>query len=244
MLRSLGFAFVVLLTVAPVFAHDEEVLDPHNATPGVRLELIELPRPKISAAVTYRLRVTGVSRGITFNVWTQDFGAAFHLVGSGLRLDQSGNVVSSSRVKAGQPHSPITIGPGPYPQGAAWSVALVSVDSAVRAFAAVIPRPIISRNATCMVQLELVSYRGDRFVATGAGFPPGEEVTIESRYAGRVSEKRQTISSDGRLALDVIAHETIGPDHGPGDKARYSVICQSCAVAIDYHWGGRALSRR
>src|SRR4030095_136806 len=189
MLRSLGFAFVVLLTVAPVFAHDEEVLDPHNATPGVRLELIELPRTKTSAAVTYRLRVTGVSREIIFNLWTHDFGALFHTVASGLRVDESGNVVSNRPVRAGEPHRPITIKPGPYPQGAAWSVALVSVDRAVRAFAAVIPRPIISRSGTCTVQLELVSFRGDRFVATGAGFPPGDEVTIESQYAGRAIEK-------------------------------------------------------
>jgi hypothetical protein len=240
MVRSLALVFVVLWLAPPVFAHDEEVLDPHNATPGVRLELIELPRTKTSVAVTYRLRVTGVSREIIFNLWTQNFGALFHTVASGLRVDESGNVVSNRPVRAGEPHRPITIKPGPYPQGAAWSVALVSVDRAVRAFAAVIPRPIISRSGTCTVQLELVSYRGDRFVATGAGFPPGEDVTIESRHAGRVIEKRQTISSEGRLPLEVIAHDTVGPDH----KARYVVKCQSCAVAIDYHWGARALSRR
>jgi hypothetical protein len=240
MLRLFGLIFTVLLIAAPVFAHDEEILDSHNATQGVRLELSESPRTKTSAAVTYQLRVTGVPREIIFNLWTQDFGALFHMVASGLRVDESGNVVSSRPMKAGQPPLPLAVRPGPYPQGAAWSVALVSVDRTVRAFAAVIPRPIVSRSGTCTVQLELVSYRGDRFVATGAGFPPGDEVTIESRYAGRVIEKRQTISSDGRLPLEVIAHETIGPDH----KARYVVKCQSCAVAIDYAWGARALSRR
>jgi hypothetical protein len=123
-------------------------------------------------------------------------------------------------------------------------VALISVDRAVRAFAGTIPRPIISRSGLCMIQLELVSHRGDRFVATGAGFPPGDEVTIESRSAGRVIEKRKTISTAGRLPLEVLVHETIGPDHSANDKARYLVKCQSCAVAIDYHWGARALSRR
>jgi hypothetical protein len=236
----LGFVFVVLLIAPSVFAHDEEVLDPHNATPGVRLELSELPRTKISAAVTYRLRVTGVSREIVFNLWTQDFGAPFHMVASGLRVDESGRVVSSRPVKAGQPPPSITIGPGPYPQGAAWSVALVSVDRGIRAFGAVIPRPIISRSGICMVQLELVSYRGDRFVATGAGFPPGGEVTIESVYAGRIIEKRQTISSEGRLPLEIISHETIGTEH----RATYRVRCQSCEVSIDYPWGARALARR
>jgi hypothetical protein len=243
--RSLGVVSIVLLLAAPLFAHDEQTLDPYHATPGVRLELSEVPRTATAAAVTYRLRVTGVSRETIFNLWVQDFGALFHMVASGLRLDESGNVVSARPAKAGQPHRRTTIGPGPYPQGAAWSVALVSVDRAVRAFAVVIPRPIISRSGTCMVQLELVSHRGDRFVATGAGFPPGDEVTIESQYAGRAIEKRQTISAEGRLPLEVLVHETIGADHGrPGDKARYVVKCRSCAVAIDYHWGARALSRR
>ncbi len=52
MFRSLRLVFVVLLIAASVFAHDEEVLDPHNPTQGVRLELSELPRTKTSAAVT------------------------------------------------------------------------------------------------------------------------------------------------------------------------------------------------
>src|SRR4030095_6164281 len=160
MVRSLALVFVVLWLAPPVFAHDEEVLDPHNATPGVRLELIELPRTKTSAAVTYRLRVTGVSREIIFNLWTQNFGALFHTVASGLRVDEAGDVGSHRPVRAGDPHRPITIKPGPYPQGAAWSVALVSVDRAVRAFAAVIPRPIISRSRTCLVPPQLGAHRG------------------------------------------------------------------------------------
>jgi hypothetical protein len=244
MCRALAFVIAIVSIASAVLAHDEATLDPHNPSPGVRLELSELPRTKTAAAAAYGLRVTGVSREITLDLWIQNFGSHFHRVAAGLRLDESGNVLSSRPVNTGQPLPPITISPGPYPEGAAWSVALVSADRAVRAFAAVIPRPIISRNGTCMVQVELVSFRGDRFVATGAGFPTGEEVTVESRYAGRVNQKRQMISSEGRLPLEVIAHETVGPDPSPGDKAHYSVKSQSCAVAVDYHWGRRALSRR
>jgi hypothetical protein len=240
MFRVLTFISVVLLVAAPGSAHDEEILDPHNATPNVRLELSESPHTGISDRVAYTLRVTGIRRETIFDLWTQDFGAPFRMVASGLRLDESGRVVSSRPMQAGQPPPSITIGPGPYPQGAAWSVALVSVDRGIRAFSAVIPRPIISRSGTCMVQLELVSYRGDRFVATGAGFAPGGEVTIESVYASRIIEKRQTISSEGRLPLEIISHETIGTEH----RAMYRVRGQLCEVAIDYAWGARALARR
>ena len=240
MRHSFGLLLVSLLLTTPVFAHDDEILDPHNATEGVRLELSEVPRTATSAGNVYQLRVTGVSRDTVFNLWTQDFGALFRMVASGLRLDESGRVVSSKPVKAGQPPPSITIGPGRYPQGAAWSVALVSVDRGIRAFGAVIPSPIISRSGIYMVQLELVSYRGDRFVATGAGFPPDGEVTIESVYAGRIIEKRQTISAEGRLPLEIISHQTIGTEH----KATYRVRGQSCEVAIDYPWGADALARR
>ena len=240
MRRSFGLVLVGLLLASPVFAHDDEILDPHNATVGVRLELSEVPRTAASAENVYQLRVTGASRDTVFNLWTQDFGALFRMVASGVRLDESGQVVSSTPGKTGQPPRSITIGPGPYPQGAAWSVALVSVDRKIRTFSAVIPRPLISRSGICMVQLELVSYRGDRFVATGAGFPPGGEVTIESVYAGRTIEKRQTISSEGRLPLEIISHATIGTEH----SATYRVRGQSCEVAIDYPWGARALARR
>ena len=113
MLHSFGLVLVGLLLASPAFAHDDEVLDPHNATEGVRLELSEVPRTATSAANMYRLRVTGVSRDTIFNLWTQDFGALFRMVASGLRLDESGRVVSTRPVKAGQPPPSITIGPGP-----------------------------------------------------------------------------------------------------------------------------------
>jgi hypothetical protein len=88
--------------------------------------------------------------------------------------------------------------------------------------------------------LELVSHRGSHFVATGAGFAPRDEVIIESQYSGQVIEKRQRISSEGLLPLNVLAHQAIGADR----NARYTVKARSCKVAVDYEWGERALVRR
>jgi hypothetical protein len=226
----------------PTFAHDEATLDPHNGTPGARLELHELASSNASKDASFGLRATGIAPTRLFELWTQDFGNEFRPVASGLRIGDSGNVVPSVNSGGfGQARFPeqVTLSPGPYPRGAAWTVALVSVDRSVRVFASVIPRPIIGRNRSCMVELELVSPAGDRFVVTGAGFPPGREVTAEVRYSDRVVEKRQRTSTSGRLPLNVLFHNTADP----GRHARYVVKCDECEVAIEYEWGVAALSR-
>jgi hypothetical protein len=119
-------------------------------------------------------------------------------------------------------------------------VALASVDRTLTAFAKVIPHPIIARDGVCTVSLELASRRGDRFVASGTGFEPGDEVITESRYSGRIIQKRWRISLEGLLPSDVILHAASDADH----SARYAVKGRSCNVAVEYDWGKPALSRR
>ena len=130
--------------------------------------------------------------------------------------------------------------PGPYPRGAAWEVALVSADRAFRAFAKVIPYPITARDGPCTVSLELVSHRGERFVASGAGFAPGTDVLTELRYAGRVIQKQRQISPEGLLPPDILSHGASSLDH----SARYAVKGPTCEVVVGYEWGEPALSRR
>ena len=79
----------------------------------------------------------------------------------------------------------------------------------------------------------------DGAVFTGAGFAPGDEVTIESGHSGRVMQKRQRVSADGRLPPDVIAHAATGTVR----NARYTVKGRSCEVAVEYTWGEATLSR-
>jgi len=128
--------------------------------------------------------------------------------------------------------------PGPYPRGAGWEVALVSADRALRAFAKVIPHPMTARDGPCTISLELISHRGDRFLASGAGFTPEEEVLIEARYAGRVMQKRLHISSEGLLPPEIVSHGASNADR----SARYAVTGHACAVAVEYEWGEPALS--
>src|SRR5215813_965636 len=184
-------AGLILVAAAPAFAgHSHIIFDPHRATPGVKLELVELPSHAPSS-LTYRLRATGVPRDVIFDVWARDFGQRFREIASGFQMDEAG-VLVSNEFKDGQPQrlDAMVLTPGPYPRGAVWEVVLASPDRKFMAFARVIPLPIIGRDGPCVVSLELVSHRGERFLANGSGFGPGEAVVIESWYADRVSRKQ------------------------------------------------------
>jgi hypothetical protein len=180
--------------------------------------------------------------GVVFGVWAKDFGHSFRQVATGFYRDESGVLVSSARDSAGQQTrlDEMALEPGPYPRGATWEVALASADRTLTAFAKVIPRPIAAQDGRCTVSLELASRRGDRFVASGAGFAPDEEVTAESRYSGRVIQKKLRVSADGRLLPELISHAASETDH----TARYLLKGRSCEVTVDYEWGEPALMPR
>jgi len=231
-LGRLALVLVVVLAAATSFAHEEDTLDPHNATVGLRLELRQNPQRSPAPSPTYRLSASGFPADAVVSVWAQDFGQVFHRIVAEARIDEFLDVVSMKGTR-------LTLAPGVYPRGAAWQVAVVSQDGTLRAFTGVIPRPILAQDKQCTLQLELVSYRGTHFVATGAGFPPDDEVVALSRFSGRVVEKRLRISHDGRLPADVVAHDGDATD----DRARYEVKGRSCEPAVSYHWGKSALTR-
>jgi hypothetical protein len=240
MLRGIALALLFFLRSSPASAHDAFILDARRATPGPRLELIELPAIGVPAGKRYRLHVEpGLPRGVVFGVFTKPFDHAFHEAEPGFQLDESGDLVSR---EAGSKRrlNDMTFGPGTYPLGAAWEAALVSSDRAVRIFAKTIPYPITANDGACKVSLELSSDLGDRFVASGKGFPPGEDVLTQLRYSGRLIQGQSRISPLGLLAPDLISHRAIGADRG----ARYTVKARSCEVSVEYDWGEPALIRR
>jgi hypothetical protein len=217
--QSVVAAVALAWSAAADARHSNAVLDPRRATPGVSLDLVEVPRSAPGAAVKYRLRASGLPAGVVFGVWTKSFGQDFVEVVSKQRLDE------------------IELDPGPYPRGAAWWVAIASEDHKTAAFARVIPHPIAARDGACSLSVELISLHGNRFIAVGSGFPPGEDVDIESRASGTVARKRRRAYADGALPLDVVEHGTLGADA----VARYEVKARTCAPALEYRWGESAL---
>jgi hypothetical protein len=237
----IGLAALLLLWSAAAAArHSSNTLDPRRATPGIRLELIELPASASAGTTKYRLHAEGVPRGVMFGVWTKDFGQPFTQVFSGFRIDEAGALMSVD--DSGQPRrlEDIALDPGPYPKGAVWMVALASDDQTQSAFAKIIPHPIAARDGACSVSLELISLHGNRFVASGVGFVPNEDVDIELRSSGRVNHRKERVSAEGLLPLDVVSHGAISTDL----SASYLVKARSCGPEVQYEWGDAALKRQ
>ena len=232
-------AFLILWSAAVAARHGSGILDPRRATPGIRIELEELPQGASRGTKKYRLRAEGVPRDVVYEVWTKDFGQQFARAFSGFRLDETGELVTADDPAKPRRLGDIVLDPGPYPNGAVWMVALASEDHQLSAFAKVIPHPIVARDGACIVTLDLISLHGNRFVASGGGFKPGEDVDIEMRSSGRLIQKRQRISPEGFLPLDVVSHGAISTDYG----ARYTVKAASCAPEVSYSWGDAALVR-
>jgi hypothetical protein len=236
----IGLATLLLLWVASANArHGSGFLEPRRATPGIKLELVELPPSRPSGTKKYFLRVEGAPRGVTFGVWTKDFGQQFAETFGGFQMDESGALVSTSDAGERNRLEDIVLGPGPYPSGAVWMVALASDDHQITAFAKVIPHPIVVKDGTCKLSLELISLHGNRFVAFGEGFEASEDVQIELRAGDRVTRKTQRASADGELPLDVVSHGGIDADQ----RASYKLKGRSCSAEARYEWGEAALKR-
>src|SRR5262245_42636426 len=94
----------------------ELLLDPRRATPGIRLELVELPdaQPR-GAAARYGVRASGVPRNATFGVWAKEFGGQFHEVLGGFRADDTGALIRLDSDGRAVRLADVVLEPGPYP---------------------------------------------------------------------------------------------------------------------------------
>lgn len=231
-------ALALAWTAAAYARHSNAVLDPRRATPGVSLDLVEVPRAAAEgAAAKYRLRVTGLPPSKAFGIWTKSLGGDFEEIVSGLRPDASGALAVAG---GAQRLADMELDPGPYPRGAAWWVAIASEDHKIAAFARLVPYPIVAHDGPCSLTLEMISLHGNRFIAIASGFPPDQDVDVELVASGTVSRKRRRVAADGTLPLDVLEHGTLAAD----TVARYSIRAGACAPAVEYRWGQSALKQR
>ena len=241
MLARIALAALLVASASAAFArHSSAVLDPRRATPGIRVELVELPRSAPEFKARYRLRAEGVPRGVGFGIWIKRFASDFQETLPGFSTDSAGALVSGDGKGGTQRIEDVVLEPGPYLKGAAWTVALASDDHKLSAFARVIPYPIGAKDGNCIATLELVSVHGDRFVTNGTGFAPGEDVDIELRFSGRVTHRKQRALADGRLPTDLVSLGAANAD----SKARYAVKGRSCEPAVEFEWGEAGLKLR
>src|SRR5882724_7473934 len=181
---------LALLYPSLATAHDPVRFDTGRAMAGASLTIVEVSR---AATVKYRLHTVGVPRGLVVEVWANEFGHGYHQLLADLQVDESGTVVSTELDGTGRPRrlDELVFEPGPLARGAGWEVAIVGRDRKVVAYAKVIPHPIIGREGPCEVSLELASHRGERFIVSGTGFVPGEDVLTELKHSGSVIRKNR-----------------------------------------------------
>jgi hypothetical protein len=236
----IGLAALLLALSSSVGArHSFTSLNPRKASPGIRIQLVELPPAVSGGTVRYSLRTDGFPPGVTVGVWTKDFGRYFEELIHPVAFDPNGVPIAVGSSGGQREGKPIELDPGPYPRGAAWGVALASDDHQISAFARVIPRPIEARDGPCTLSLELISLHGNRFVASGTGFSPGESARIELTSSGRTAYRVLRVSPDGSLPLDVVSHGEVSADL----TARYAVTALKCKPVVEYQWGEAALKR-
>ena len=222
-------------------AHTLVLLDARHATPGLRIVPHRLDQVDDSTEAKYHIQAFGFPKDVKLILWAKEFDHSLHQLASVFQVDNSGNVLEAnpSVAKRSRRLEEISFEPGPYPRGAIWELALVSVDRKLQAFSKVVPYPISFRDGSCEIDLQLASHRGEKFVAFGSGFPPGEEVDTSLRYVGRVIEKRVKTSADGSLPSQVLLHASVNTDQ----QAQYVVKARTCAVRVDYEWGEAVLRR-
>ena len=241
---------LALLYASPATAHDPVRFDTRRPVPGASLTIVEVSRAEVpTATIRYRLHTGGIPRGLVVEAWANEFGHGYHQLLADLRADDSGAVVSTELDGTGRPRrlDELVFEPGPLARGAGWEVVIVGRDRKVVAYAKVIPHPIIGRDGPCEVSLELASRRGERFIVSGTGFVPGEEVLTELKYSGRIVRKTRNALADGRLPQEAIMH---GVGARPSDSsgkdrvARYLARGRLCEVVVEYEWGEQALDKR
>lgn len=238
LLRFLIVLCILLCSIPALAGHfGSNDLNPHQATAGLRLDLKEVIDPVTSNRKSYRLRAIGFPQNSLFGLYTKSLSEPFTEILSGLRVDERGKM-TLGRPGGARLLENISLDPGVYSRGAAWNVAIASIDRSISAFTRIIPYPIVAKNGSCSISLERVSARDDRFLVTGSGFVPADTAMSELSYGSRIERKARRITPDGSLIAHVIVHSVIGP----GGNSRYMVRTQHCETIVYYRFGEQALA--
>lgn len=110
-----------------------------------------------------------------------------------------------------------------------------STDGAHATYVKTVPKPIVGRNRTCRIELELVSTDARTFVAFGSGFPSDEAVNLSWTYARNTGSNSVRSDSAGTF-IAAVNHG--GQARGPRKwSAQLKAAASSCKVEVRYRWG-------
>ncbi len=221
-----------------------------ESTAGARLTLVEEKRAKLrnETSLGYAFSASGFPRGKSYDLWLWRVLSKASVVWAGFYVDDSGKmdcltaqakIERRAGVACTAELEKLRTLVASSVRGERLRFALVSTDHTVRGFLDTIPFPVEQRDGRCHLSVELLSQRGDLFAIWGEGFEPGEEVALESSFAGKMEKSKQKASTLGEIGSAVFPAAS-GRESG---LANYSAVGKSCKVAVRYEWGLSSLRK-
>jgi tetratricopeptide (TPR) repeat protein len=218
---------------------EPEEWEPEHSTPGAQLRLSK-------QGGKYHATASGFPSGKTYSLWSMlSFGNRWEFL-TGFTADSAGKIVCTAEPDVRDSQEPLRCS-GPLEKvapeimrpakGEPISLALVSLDGTVRAFAKAFPRPIEDSDNSCHVWLEILTGAGDLFAARGEGFQPGEVVQTISEFEGIRHQREITTDAEGRFKQ--LLNPWVEGEKKEG-KARYKVMATGCKLQLKYGWGRKA----
>lgn len=202
-----------------------------NATPGATLQHKEIERRDDIGEVKYKFFAQGVPSDKDYEFWMRWIDGTAGKTSVTIRLKESGELVGY--IKDKEANLIITL--HDIRESEPVYYALVSRDTAIRAFDTIIPFPVQARSAEgCQLELKLITPDGMNFSIIAKGFEPNEEVTTRSTSNGEVIEGLAQASSSDGVFIAIINPGVVGKR---GGTAAYTAVGRSCQVTLNYRWG-------
>jgi len=118
-------------------------------------------------------------------------------------------------------------------KGEPYRILLVSKDGKYKAASLFVPRPILSDDHGCTVEVLRATPKFEVAIIRGKGFKPKEHIKHTSKSEGEVLQGEETADESGKFTL-VIEPFVKGKNQGHGD---ITFAASGCAPKVSYDWG-------
>jgi hypothetical protein len=206
-------------------------------SPGAAITLKEIGRERMQqgTVVHYHLSASGMAGDQVYTLFTTSLGLSSTPALEGITFDRSGVAVCAGTpgtCTGEKPNDPIDLAVLAA-KGEPKRFAVLSEDKESKAFAYVVPFPILGKDRGCTAEAILLTAKAEAVLIRAAGFVPGTEV----RFVGLSDhETQQDVSKAGddgsfyHVALPFVK----GKSHG---KARITLQSSACSPSLLFEWG-------
>lgn len=211
---------------------------PKMNSPGASIILKETSRKSTGrqTVVFYRIMTLGMPKDELYQLVLTSFDLQPKLIQWGISLNESGQAVCSGRSGAcgdpAKPDDPIDLGLVAA-KGEPKRFSLVSADGQVKAFAYVVPFPIVGTDRGCSIEEVLLLQNAEAVLIQGSGFAANSAVDMKAKSETEQQEATLRADSSGGV-FTVLLPCVKGKTDGTG---KVTFASQTCSPTLTYHWG-------